>query len=270
MSDEKDSQSTRDRNSAILTQIRVKGFAKISELQELLGGVSHMTIRRSLNELAEEGLIKRVHGGATIPDPWEKEIAFQNRIAKNLEIKLSLAQHVQPMIPEGGSVYLDGGTTCFEIAKQLWIAEKKCTVITDSLAIVRELLGKQSIEAILLGGKLSDDGNTMDGLVTLETASRMSVDLAIFSCDSFNDDELQIHMFTGSRTKKSMMQRSESSMCVSASDKYGKARCFHFCGWKEIDTFITDSGLPESARDRIASHGVALRIVPIPRESISN
>ncbi len=249
-----------DRNATILDMLRVRRSMKIAELQEILG-VSDMTVRRCLNELAAEGYLKRVHGGAVIIDSWEKELAFHRRVAENLDIKLALAAYLQQFIPDGGSVYLDGGTTCYEIAKKMSGGVKKCTVITDSMAIVREFLGKNMIEAILLGGKLADDGNTLDGPVTQEAASRMSVDLCIVSCDSFNKQQLQTQSLTGAQTKKVMIQRSALSLCATASNKYGKNRCFHFGDWQDIDVLVTDDELPEEAKDAIEASGVEVHLV---------
>ena len=262
MAKEKGGNGIQDRNSTILNLLRMRRSMKISELQEILG-VSDMTVRRCLNEMAAEGVIKRVHGGASIVDPWEKEMAFHNRVAENMETKLALARSVQPFIPEGGSIYLDGGTTCFEIAKQLSLTGKKCIVITDSIAIVRELLDKPLIDSVLLGGRLAVDGNTLDGPVAAETAGKMSVDLAILSCDSFNDDYIQNQSLTGSQTKKVVIQRSALSMCVTVSNKYRKNRCFLFCEWGEIDLFITDSGLSPVAKTKIESHGVEVHVVNV-------
>lgn len=252
---------TNDRNETILNLLRMRRSMKIAELQEILG-VSDMTVRRCLNEMAAEGLLKRVHGGAVIIDPWEKDLVFHNRVAENLHVKIALARRAQPFIPEGGSIFLDGGTSCFEIAKQLSLTEKKCTVITNNIAIVRELLGKPLIDSILLGGRLSADGNTLDGPVATDAAEKISVDLCIFSCDGFNDRAVQNQSLTESQHKKVMMQRSALSMCVTASHKYGKNRCFQFCEWNEIDLFITDDGLPPEANEAISSQGVEIHLTP--------
>ncbi len=262
MAVERHNNSHNDRNGAILNLLRKKRSVKISELQELLG-VSDMTVRRCLNEMAAEGLIKRVHGGAAIIDPWERELAFHNRVAENLEIKMALAERVQPFIPDGGSIYLDGGTTTFEVGKQLSVGGKKCTVITDSIAIMRELLGKPQIDSNLLGGKLSSDGNTVDGPLTIENAGLMSVDLCIFSCDGFNERHIQNQSLTGSRTKKVMMERASLAVCVTASNKYGKNRCFHFCDWEDVDIFVTDADLHPSVRAEIEARGVEVQLVDV-------
>ncbi len=262
MAKERGGHNHTDRNETILNFLRVQRSAKIADLQSLLG-VSDMTVRRCLNEMAAEGLVKRVHGGAAIVDPWEKEQDFQNRVAENLEVKMALAIRAETFIPDGGSVYLDGGTTCFEIAKRLSSGGKKCTVVTDSIAIVREVLGKPRIESILLGGRLSDDGNTLDGPVAQEAAAKTSVDICMISCDGFNETHLLNQSLTGSQTKKVMMEQAALTVCVTASNKFGRNRCFQFCDWESIEIFVTDSNLPPDPLQSIGSKGVEIHLASV-------
>lgn len=259
MSKEKSGGNGQVRNETILHMLRMRRSMKITELQEVLG-VSDMTVRRCLNEMAAEGLLKRVHGGATIIDPWELERGFHSRVAENLETKIRLAEKVTLFVRDGGSIYLDGGTTCYEIAKRLTEKGKKCTVITDSIAIMKELFEKPHIEALLLGGHLSHDGNTMDGPMATDAARKISVDLCVFSCDTFDTAQIMNQSLAGTQTKRVMMERSQLCMCVTASNKFGKTRCFQFCEWGEVDLFVTDSGLPKDVATEIEAHGVEVHI----------
>lgn len=254
--------SLQERNNVIFHMLRVKRNMKVSELQEVLG-VSDMTVRRCLNEMANEGLIKRVHGGAVAIEQWEREDPFNARVAKNIEVKVALAKRAVELIADGGSVYLDGGTTCYEISKQLAFNGKKLVVITESIAVVRELRSVPNIKTILLGGELAEDGNSVDGPLAAENAAKFTVDLCIFSTGGFDNDHLEMQQLTSIPTKKVVFQRASGIMCVSASEKYKLPRCFRFCGWDEVDTFVTDSGLPEDARKVISAFGVDVQLVEI-------
>ncbi len=236
---------------------------KVSELQELLG-VSDMTVRRCLNEMANEGLIKRVHGGAVAIEEWEREDPFSSRVSKNLDVKIAMAKKAVEMITDGGSVYMDGGTTCYEVSKQLAYSGKKCVIITDSIAVLRELRNVPGIKAILLGGELAEDGNSVDGHLAAENAARFTVDLCIFSTGGFDNEQLELQQLTSIPTKKVVFQRASSIMCVSDSSKYKLSRCFRFCDWEEVDSFVTDSRLPEEARQAITAKGVQVHLVDVP------
>ena len=251
-----------DRNKFIYQMLCQRGSIKVAELQDLLG-VSNMTVRRCLNEMADDGLLRRVHGGAVALSAGEQYSPFQNKLVDHYDVKLALAGQAVEMVPEAGSVYLDAGTTCYVVAKKLAESGKKCMVITDSLAIVTSISGRSNIDALLLGGKLSGDNNTLDGPLTAEVATKFSVDLAVISACGFNLEQLENRSMTGTLTKKIMIQRAAKALCVADSGKYGKQSCFRFCGWDEIDEFITDAGLPEEAGAAIAAKGVRLRLVDV-------
>lgn len=254
------------RNDAILNALRVRKNMTTGELRDLLG-VSEMTVRRCLARLAEEGLVQRIHGGASAVVTWEKDRLFQNRLMEGIEVKSALAARALDFVPENGSIFLDGGTTCYEIAKRIGQNGTRVTIITDSIAIARELGGGKVQRTILLGGELSDDGNTLDGPLTAEIAGKMSVNVSIFSADGFNDNSVENRDFIGLLAKRVMLQRAERKICVTSSDKYGKQKSFHFFDWDEIDVFITDSRLPDTATAAIRAKGVTIHMVDRPAEA---
>ncbi len=257
--------SGQERNKVIYQLLRAKRRLSVAELQALLG-VSDMTIRRCLNEMADDGLLRRVHGGAVALDVADISVPFQTKLMANQEKKISMAKIAVDFIPAGGSVFLDGGTSSYEVARNLAASNRGCLVITDNLAILLELSRRPNIETILLGGKLSGDNNTIDGPLTAETAGKFSVDLAVVGAGGFNDEQLENRGFIGATTKRIMIQQAARSMCVADSSKYRNTKCFRFCGWDEIDDFVTDSALPADARRKIAAKGVRVHVAELPKE----
>lgn len=249
-----------ERVRIILDVLRAKRSVKVFELQKLLG-VSDMTIRRCLNDLAEEGLLKRTHGGAMALDSEDSAGVFQMRVRQNTEVKARLAGEALNLIGTNISIYLDSGSTCFEIAKQLSMSGKRCTVVTDSILVLQELQGMPNLDAIILGGSLASDKITVDGPVTVDTAERIAVDLCFFSADGFNDEQLENQYLTGALTKKIIIQRSVRNVFVSDSNKYNKSGCFRFCGWDAVNIFLTDSALPKAAREAIGEKSVDIRFI---------
>jgi DeoR family fructose operon transcriptional repressor len=220
-----------------------------------------MTVRRCLNEMANDGLLRRVHGGAVALNGGERPAGFHNRLMANYEAKLAIAEKAVSLIPEEGSVYLDGGTTCYAVAKRLAESGRKCLVITDSLAVVTELDDRAGIDTLSLGGQLAGDHNTFDGPLTAEVATRFSVDVAFVSACGFNREQLENRSMTGAMTKKVMVERSATTVCVADSGKFEQQSCFRFSGWDEFDAFITDDGLPADAMRDIAAKGVEVHVV---------
>lgn len=254
--------SAAERNKVISQMLRIKGSIKVSELQEFLG-VSDMTVRRCLNEMANDGLLRRVHGGAVALNAADRYFSFPARLAENRDAKMRLSEEAVDLVPMDGSIYLDGGTTCFMVAKQLGVSGKRCLVVTDSMAVAVELNDKPGLDTLLMGGQLSGDNNTLDGPLTAEIAAKFSVDLAITSASSFSTEQVEVRAMAGVLAKKVIIQRAAKVMCVADSTKYDKQSCFRFCGWDEIDLFVTDSRLPDNAAKEIAGKGVELHVVHI-------
>ncbi len=247
-----------DRMVAIFQILSKQGTVRVTELQELLG-VSDMTVRRCLNAMAADGLIRRLHGGAATVEGGESRF-MQFRNTLNTNVKASLANRAVDFMVEGGSVFLDSGTTCFEVAKRLAAGNQRMNVFTDSIKVTRELQSSRHLTTILLGGTLCDDMTTLDGPLTAEAASRISLDLCLFSADGFNEDRLDNKYLAGAMTKKIVISRSQRSMFICDSSKFDKRCCFMFCAWDEVDIFLTDANLPVKVRKSIAEKGVDVQV----------
>ena len=253
--------SPAERNELIFQILKEKRSMKVAEFQKYLG-VSDMTVRRSLNEMASEGLIERVHGGARAID-IVGENSFQIRSAQNREIKIALAKKAVELIPDNSCVYIDAGSTCFTLAKQLAASGKKCIVITDSILVIQELQGSNNIEAMILGGTLRNDKVTVDGALTVENAGNLAVDLCVFSANGFNDEQMENQFLTGALTKKIIIQRAAKRLFIADSSKYGKQKCFRFCGWEDVDIFLCDAKLPEQAAEVIKAKNIEIHLVTV-------
>ena len=119
---------TAERRQAILGHLERDGKVVASELVEALG-VSEDTVRRDLRELAADGLVQRVHGGALPPAPGTG--AFARRLEVSPEAKARLADATLPLLAGASVIVLDGGTTALELARRL-PPNRDCTVLTNS------------------------------------------------------------------------------------------------------------------------------------------
>lgn len=261
MTDENTPSAHQERMEKIFQLLSQQRMVRVTELQELLG-VSDMTVRRCLNLMAEDGLIKRVHGGAIAIEGGQNRF-MQMRVTLNSDVKAALAARAFNFIPENASVFLDSGTTCFAVAKHLATAGRRLTVITDSFKVLRELQGVRSLNAIVLGGSLSDDMLTIEGPFTAESAARVTVDICFFSADGFTCEQLEQKYLTGAMTKKIIMPRSRRRISICDSSKYDTRCCFKVCGWDEVDMLLSDARLPERARAGIEEKGVEVHLVPV-------
>lgn len=138
---------TPDRHQLILKCLKEKSTVKIQELVDLTNS-SESTIRRDLTLLEQENFLKRIHGGAAILQGKLQESSMIEKSTKNLQAKKQIAKHAASLIEEGDCIYLDAGTTAYEMIEYL---PEQIVVVTNGLMHVNSLLEK-GIVTYLLGG----------------------------------------------------------------------------------------------------------------------
>lgn len=141
---------TEERHNLILEFLEKKGIAKINELVEITN-TSESTIRRDLTILEKINVLKRIHGGATLPRGRLTELSYQEKEVQSINEKRSIAEFTASLIEEGDSIYLDAGTSTFEMIQ--YIDKKNIVVVTNGLKHINALI-ERNINAYILGGKV--------------------------------------------------------------------------------------------------------------------
>ena len=136
-----------ERHQIILEALKVKNTIKLQELVDLTNS-SESTIRRDLIQLEQENLLKRVHGGAARLQGKLQEPSMTEKSSKNLQTKRQIAQFASSLVDEGDCIYLDAGSTIFEMITFL---PENIVVVTNGLSHVNELIEK-NIKTFLIGG----------------------------------------------------------------------------------------------------------------------
>src|SRR3977135_2093080 len=124
------------RRQQILEKISQAGEGEIRQLAAALN-TAEITIRRDLNQLSEDGLLYRTHGGAMKVNPLEFPHHFMNKAATNSEAKDRIARRAAEEIKDGDIIFLDCGSTVFRLCP--FIKNRRIKVITNSIPIVYEL-----------------------------------------------------------------------------------------------------------------------------------
>lgn len=163
---------TSQRKQHILGILSRSGHVIAKELSEELG-ISEDTIRRDLRELAAEGLLQRVHGGALPASPAMGD--FSARTAVATDEKRMIGRAAARMVQPGQVVILDGGTTAVQIARHFPLA-LKATVVTHSPTIASELVAHPLIEVIVIGGRLFKHSVVAVGAPAIEAIGRIRAD----------------------------------------------------------------------------------------------
>ncbi len=249
------------RKRIIFDLLQQKGSVKVVELMELLS-MSDMTIRRDIKSMADEGLLRKVHGGAVALKHEYDDIPFATRQIEELERKKAIARYATTILEGGESIYIDGSTTCGELAKLL-NPSKNFTVITDSLYVLLELSKNRNIELLLLGGVLDKDGNTFDGILTVDNAKKVMVDYCFFSAKGFSENYIGNNAMTGSQVKQLMIHNSHRCFLLADSTKYRKPGIIKLCTWQDVEVLISDDGLNGDAAEKIKGNNTDVFIAPL-------
>jgi DeoR/GlpR family transcriptional regulator of sugar metabolism len=164
-----------DRQRAIIDAARQEGGVVISVIAGELG-VSEMTVRRDLKELAAKGLVQRVHGGAVAAP----EARFDDRLTRQSPAKQRAAHKLIPFIPTNGTIYLDGSTTMLHLVDHLREAED-LRVVTNHIETFQRLSSHAGVEPLLIGGKLDPRTDNLVGSLALRSLLAIAFDAAFFS-----------------------------------------------------------------------------------------
>lgn len=172
-----------------------------TELADELG-VSVVTVRRDLDDLDGSGRIERVFGGARlVGQPGQDRLSayvgpgaaaadvvdepFDHVLARNAATKRSLARAAAQLVAEGETVFLDIGTTTFELARAL--AGRRLTVVTASLGVVDVLGPSPDVELVVLGGDYNKQYRCTEGPSVVQALATLQIDRVFLGCSGISD-----------------------------------------------------------------------------------
>jgi DeoR/GlpR family transcriptional regulator of sugar metabolism len=246
-----------ERRALIMRIVNAAGRVKVKELAERFN-ISSVTIRNDLNELQRRGLVFRSHGGAVNPDTRNYESPFSDRTQSHSDEKCRIGILAATLLQDGETIILDSGTTTEEIAKQIK-NRQHIQVITNGVNIANQLLGSRGVQTIILGGTLQADSPSIVGRGVEDMLSQLSADklfLGAAGCDP--EFGVSSGNLEESIVSKAMLAIARKVIVVADASKFYKRSISRVANFSEIDTVITDAGLPIALQERIRSFGCDL------------
>lgn len=193
-----------ERRQLILEQLHREKKVLSSELSTVLN-VSEDTIRRDLRELAELGLLQRVHGGALLPSPATASYADRQKQAP--QEKEVIARAAAKLVRPGQIVILDGGTTTLQVARHLPL-DLHATIVTNSPPISIALAEYPNIEVVMLGGQLYKKALVNVGAATIEALRMIRADLCLLGvCSLHPEIGISVTNLNEAHVKRAMISR---------------------------------------------------------------
>ena len=228
------------RYETTLELLQEKGELSVVELSERTGA-SPMTIRRDLQVLEQEGVLRRVHGGAISLTSRGDLPPYSVREKRAMEAKERIGQAAASMIGERETVIIDVGTTTLEAARALR-GRRNLTVITPSLHIANVLAKEQGIRLMVTGGTVTQGDLSLIGDLAEDAFVRLRFDTLVMGvggveaevgCTEFNSDD--------ARVKRAALATVRRCIVVADSSKLGVVTFARVCPLDSVDVVITDA-----------------------------
>ena len=247
--------NTDSRRDQLRKLVQSHGFASLGQLAASLE-VSESTVRRDLEQLEKEGVARRTHGGAFWTGQSDTLPVFRTRRDDSWDAKVAIGRAASEMIEDHDTILLDGGSTTYEIARQ--IVDRPLQVVTNSLPVAHLLSSSESIDLVMVGGCVRGRTAVAIGPMADAMLCSLNVGKAFLSIAGVNERGYFNSNMMLVESEKAMLGSADQSIVVADSSKFGKVSLSRLCGLHEVNTVITDSNLKSPWNDHLDSAGVEL------------
>lgn len=224
-----------------LTQIFLReGTVKVGQLARRFA-VTTETIRKDLILLEQQGLIRRGNGRAEVANELTEQ-TYGSKAREHVAQKQAVALLAAEQIPDHASVFLDAGSTVYELARQL-LFRKDLTIITNFMPTA-SLLSANGLKVILIGGEIRPTSGGATGSLAVEAISQLHADVAVLSTSGFaGADGPCVENLSDASVKRAMIRQAESVVVLTDSSKADWRAMVCVAPWSQVDTVISDDGL---------------------------
>ncbi|MFP4490859.1 MAG: DeoR/GlpR family DNA-binding transcription regulator [Spirochaetaceae bacterium] len=224
----------------ILSRLR---SVSVTELTRRLA-VSEVTIRKDLSTLEEMGQLLRSRGGADLAEDKSIRQPLTIRRREHLEQKKTIVKRAATFIREGDTIFLDSGSTCTLLAKEL--CGMNLRVVTNSLDVLTVLADCQGLSVISVGGNYRMEAGSFIGPMAEDNLKNFQVETAFLGATAFSGEGLfSAQNIIESRIKSMALQVARRGIVLADSSKYGISAFSVFARPEDVDVLITDSTFEE-------------------------
>jgi len=247
------------RRARILEHIRERGAATIADLART-HAISSMTAHRDLEQLASEGLLVRVRGGArALEAPAPHPTAWEARIAQEPEAKAAIAAHAVRHVEDGATIFLDASSTAHALALAIMAAPPPALTLVTNSPFIAANIRADTVHLVVCPGELDQQTRAVTGRWTVEFIRRLNFDVAFVSAAGIT---LEAGLTTARRPIADVLNaaRAQAGRTVGLVDatKFGRAALVTIAPAQELDELVTDASLPRHAREEYRGAAVPL------------
>jgi DeoR/GlpR family transcriptional regulator of sugar metabolism len=256
--------SPASRAEHILHELLRTGQVAVDQLSEQLA-VDSSTIRRDLEKLERQKLLKRIHGGAVLLDTlsytgYAHDLTFQENTSKQVEEKANIALAAVRFIQPGDSIALSPGTTTTRLARTIrHLQIPNLTVVTNAVNIAMELATLPGINLILIGGMVLPDFFALVGPLAEQGLREVYVDKAFIGVTGLSAE----HGLTGPNqlealTYRITIERARQTFVLADHTKLGRVALYRIAPMSAVRTLITDPAAAPATVKALEAQGVAV------------
>lgn len=246
------------RRTRIIEELRREGRLSTRQLSAFFG-VSEVTIRSDFALLEKQGWLERVHGGAEVAHPMQRERSFMERSKAHLREKQKIAEAAGRLVLPGQTLLLDTSTSAYQLA--LWLREASALhdlrIITNSLATGSLLATCRDFEVIVLGGTVRHETLSIVGPFALETLAQLHADLLFLGSSGLTVARgLTDADSREAEIKRAFVARAQAVVALIDASKLGRESFLAVAAIRDLHTLVTDGPLPPELEVELAAHRV--------------
>ncbi|MDP2370273.1 DeoR/GlpR family DNA-binding transcription regulator [Rhodoferax sp.] len=249
------------RQLTLLSVVQAQGSVTVEELAEKLD-VTLQTVRRDVQRLADEGLLKRFHGGVRTPGSTIENIAHQQRESLNAEGKARIARAVAAAVPNDCSLILNIGTTTEAIARAL-LSHSGLRVITNNLNVANILSTNARSEVIVVGGVVRGRDRGIVGEAAVDFIRKFRVDIALIGISGIEaDGTLRDYDYREVKVSQTIISHAREVWLAADCSKFNRPAMVEVATLSQIDRLFTDAPPPEPFPTLLAQAQVRYEVAP--------
>ncbi len=249
-----------DRWNAILELLAQEGRLSVEKAAQALD-VSTATIRRDLDQLAEQQMLMRTRGGA-VAQSVSYDLPLRYKTARQAGAKQRIAEAAAGLVRPGAVIGLNGGTTTSELARVLATRstlESGFTIVTNALNIAAELAVRRHVKIVVTGGVARQQSYELIGPLASGVLEQVTLDVAFVGVDGLDVELGASAEHEGEASVNHLLiTRATQVVVVADSSKIGKRAFSRICPIGQIDTLVTDADLPDQAAARLTDTGMTV------------
>ncbi|WP_016905883.1 MULTISPECIES: DeoR/GlpR family DNA-binding transcription regulator [Streptomyces] len=266
------------RRALILDEVRRRGGARVNELTRRLG-VSDMTVRRDLDALARQGALEKVHGGAVpVAEASTHEPGFEAKSSLELSAKEDIARAAARLAKPGSAIALSAGTTTHALAQHL-VDVERLTVVTNSARVADVFHAAEyppgspqaprpGAATVVLTGGVRTPSDALVGSVADAAIRSLHFDVLFIGVHGISVEAgLSSPNLAEAETNRRLVGSARRVVVVADHTKWGTVGLSSFASLEQVDTLVTDAGLPGEVRAEIEEQFLELVVAGEEDES---